>query len=231
MLLIDGEAQVKKLELTVVAVKHVPARGALLASAADILPHAVEGGALLGIALRVIAIAVADVGLEGADPVNLVGGLERHREHGRLGHVDRESGQAGAWSSEVYGWRMCVCAPRAGTPKVPGGLGGRVLAVCLVRLLDGGWGRRPRYMRPWCSLALTGGCTGRRQRQVGEGSKPGLLRCRMLLYALWLCVYCRARIVVVGMSREMERSNGLGVVGSGVRMWRRPGRQMDSSRL
>lgn len=86
VLLVDGEAQVQELELAVVAVEHIAARGAALAGAAHVLPQAVESRTLLGVALGVIAIRVADVGLEGVDPVDFVGGLEWHRDHWRLRH-------------------------------------------------------------------------------------------------------------------------------------------------
>jgi hypothetical protein len=91
VLLVNGEAQVQQLELAVVAVQQVPARGAVLSGAPHVLAQAVEGGALLGIALGVVAIGIPDVGLERCYPVYLVGGLERHREHRCLRH----GGQAG----------------------------------------------------------------------------------------------------------------------------------------
>lgn len=75
MLLIDGKTQVEELKLSIVAIEHVPAGGALLAGTAYILPQAVEGGALLRIALRVVAVGIPDVFLERRHPVNLVGGL------------------------------------------------------------------------------------------------------------------------------------------------------------
>lgn len=88
MLLIDGEAQVEQLELAIVSVEEVPASGAVLAGTPHVLPEAIQSGALLRISLRVVAICVLYVVFEGMYPVNLVGGLERHRDHGHLGHLD-----------------------------------------------------------------------------------------------------------------------------------------------
>ena len=78
MLLVDREAQVQQLELAVVPVQEIPACGAVLPSSAHVLPQAVEGGALFGISLGVVAVRVLDVRLQWRDPVDLVGGLERH---------------------------------------------------------------------------------------------------------------------------------------------------------
>ncbi len=88
MLLVDREPQVQQLELAIVPVQEISPCGAVLPSPPHVLPEAVEGGALFSIPLRVVAVRVLDVGLERGDPVNLVGGLERHREHGRLRHVE-----------------------------------------------------------------------------------------------------------------------------------------------
>ena len=81
MLLVDGEPQIEELKLAIVSIEHIPARGALLASTTHILAEAVEGGALLGIALGVIAVGITNIGLQGRHPVDLVGGLEGHRDH------------------------------------------------------------------------------------------------------------------------------------------------------
>lgn len=88
MLLVDGEAQVEQLELTVVSIEEVPASSAVLACTPHILPEAVQGGTLLGVPLRVIAIGVLYVLFQRVYPVDFVGGLERHRNHGNLGHGD-----------------------------------------------------------------------------------------------------------------------------------------------
>lgn len=89
MLLVDGKAQVEQLKLAIVAVEHIPTRSAFLAGTAHVLAKSVEGLALFGIALRVVTVGVADVALERRDPIDFVGGLDRHRNHGGLGHVEK----------------------------------------------------------------------------------------------------------------------------------------------
>lgn len=84
MLLINGEAQVEELKLAIVSVEHIPSRSTVLAGPPHVLPQAVERRTFLGITLRVVAIGIADVSLEWRDPVDLVGGLERHGDHGGL---------------------------------------------------------------------------------------------------------------------------------------------------
>ena len=84
MVLIDGKSQVQELQLAVVAVEQVSAGGAVLARAPHVLSQAVQGGALLGVALRVVAVRLSDVGLERLDPVDLVGLLQRTAYHGSL---------------------------------------------------------------------------------------------------------------------------------------------------
>lgn len=86
MLFVDGESQVEQLELSVVTIEEIPAGSAVLSGPAHVLAEAVEGRALFGISLWVVAISIADVGFEGGDPVNLVCGLERHRYHRCLRH-------------------------------------------------------------------------------------------------------------------------------------------------
>lgn len=88
MLLIDGEPQVQQLQLAVVPVQHVPPRSAIPPSAPHVLAQAVEGGALLGVPLGVIAVRVLDVVLQRGDPVDLVRRLHRRGYHGRLRHCD-----------------------------------------------------------------------------------------------------------------------------------------------
>jgi hypothetical protein len=82
VVLVDGKAQIQQLQLAVVSVQQVPARSAVLARAAHVLAQAVEGRALVGIALRIVAVRGADVALERLDPVDLVGLLQRHAEEG-----------------------------------------------------------------------------------------------------------------------------------------------------
>lgn len=87
VLLVHREAQVEQLQLSIVSVEKVPPGGAVLARTSHVLPEAVEGGAFLGVPLWIVAIGVLDVVFEGMYPVDLVGGLERHGDHGNLGHV------------------------------------------------------------------------------------------------------------------------------------------------
>lgn len=86
MLLIDRKPEVEQFKLAIVAVQQVSAGGAVLSGAPHVLPEAVQGGALLGISLWVIAIGVLYIMLEGVYPVDLVGGLERHGYHWDLRH-------------------------------------------------------------------------------------------------------------------------------------------------
>lgn len=88
MLLIDGESQIQQLKLSVVSIEEVPSGSAVLACTSRVLPEAVQGGALLGIPLRIVAVGVLYVVLQRVYPVDLVGGLERHGYHGNLGHDD-----------------------------------------------------------------------------------------------------------------------------------------------
>lgn len=89
VLFIDGEAQVEQLELAIISVEQVPPGGAVFAGASHILPEAVQGGAFLSISLGIVTIGVLYVVFQRVYPVDLVGGLERHRYHGDLGHVGR----------------------------------------------------------------------------------------------------------------------------------------------
>lgn len=93
MLLVNREPQVEQLQLAIVTIEHVPPCGTLLPSTTYILPQTVESNTLLGIALRIIAIGILNIALERRHPVNLVGGLERHRDHGRLRHLVRRTAQ------------------------------------------------------------------------------------------------------------------------------------------
>lgn len=86
VLLVDGEAQVEQLQLAIVSVQQVPSGGAVPACTPHVLPEAVQGGALLGIPLRIIAVTALYVVFQRVYPVNLVGGLDRHGYHGNLGH-------------------------------------------------------------------------------------------------------------------------------------------------
>lgn len=86
MLLVNREAQVEQLQLAVVSVEEVPSGSAVLACTSHVLPEAIQGGALLSIALWIVAVGIPDVVFEGMYPVDLVGGLERHGDHGNLRH-------------------------------------------------------------------------------------------------------------------------------------------------
>jgi hypothetical protein len=85
VVLVDGEAQVQQLQLAVVSVQQVSPRSAVLARAPHVLAQPVQRRALLGVALRVVAVRGADVALERLDPVDLVGLLQRHGDHGDEG--------------------------------------------------------------------------------------------------------------------------------------------------
>lgn len=86
VLLINREAQVEQFQLAIVSVEKVPSGSAVLACTSHVLPEAVQGGALLGIPFWIVAIGVPDVVLERVYPVDLVGGLEWHGDHGNLRH-------------------------------------------------------------------------------------------------------------------------------------------------
>lgn len=86
VLLVDGEAQVEQLKLAVVSVEEIPSSSAVLSCASHVLAEAIQRGALLGISLRVVAVGVLYVVFQGVYPIDLVGSLERHRDHGDLGH-------------------------------------------------------------------------------------------------------------------------------------------------
>lgn len=81
MILINREAQIQQLQLAVVAVKQIATGSAILTGASHVLPETVEGGTFLTVGLRVLAIGLPDVILEGLDPIDLVGLLQRAREH------------------------------------------------------------------------------------------------------------------------------------------------------
>lgn len=86
MLLVDGEAKIQELELAIVSIQQVSASGALFPSTPHILAQAVECCAFFGIPLGIVSKGISDVSLQRGDPVDLVGGLQRHRDHGRLRH-------------------------------------------------------------------------------------------------------------------------------------------------
>ena len=98
VILIDGKPQVQQLQLTVVSIQQIPAGGAVLAGTPHVLTESVQGGTFLGIPLRIVAVGLTDVGLEGMDPVDLVGLLQRAADHRRLhrrggAHLGRRAAQ------------------------------------------------------------------------------------------------------------------------------------------
>lgn len=82
MVLIDGEAEVQQLQLAVVTIEQVTSSSTILASASHILSKPVECCTFLAITLGVLAISLPDVILEGLDPIDLVGLLQRAGKHG-----------------------------------------------------------------------------------------------------------------------------------------------------
>lgn len=105
MLLVNREAQIQQLKLSIVPIQKVSPGGAVFPCAPHVLPEAVQRSALLGISLWIVAICVLDVVLERMYPVNLVGGLERHGDHGHLGHDRRWC----SFSSEAGGLSDVYC--------------------------------------------------------------------------------------------------------------------------
>lgn len=85
MILVHGESQIQQFKLAIVSVQQVSPGCAVLARASHILPQAVQGAAFLRVALRIIAISRSDIALERGYPIDLVGLLERDRDHGYLG--------------------------------------------------------------------------------------------------------------------------------------------------
>lgn len=82
MVLIDGKPQIQQLKLSVISVQQVPPSGAVLTSPAHVLPQSVESRAFFLVAVRVVAVRLADVALERGDPVNLICLLQRDGDHG-----------------------------------------------------------------------------------------------------------------------------------------------------
>lgn len=81
MILINWEPEIQQLQLAIVAVQQIATGSAILTGASHVLPEAVEGGTFLTVILRVLAIGLPDVILEGLDPIDFVGLLQRAREH------------------------------------------------------------------------------------------------------------------------------------------------------
>lgn len=87
MILIDGKPQVQEFQLSVIAIEQIATRRTVFPGASHILTQPVEGCAFLTVSLGVFTVTLADVVLEGSDPVDLIGLLQRTRDHGRLNHL------------------------------------------------------------------------------------------------------------------------------------------------
>lgn len=102
VLFVDREAQVEQLKLAVVSVEEIPPGSAILACTSHVLAEAIQRGALLGISLWVVAVGVLYVVFQGVYPIDLVGSLERHGDHGDLGH-DGAALPARSWMLSLRG--------------------------------------------------------------------------------------------------------------------------------
>ena len=102
MVLVDGEAQVQQFQLAIVSIQQISPRSTVLASASHVLPQPIQRGTLLSISFRVIAIGSAYVALERIDPIDLVGLLQRDRDHGHeRGHAATGVGELGEASARL----------------------------------------------------------------------------------------------------------------------------------
>lgn len=86
VVVIDGEPEVQQLQLTVVSIQQITTDSAVFAYAPHVLAKPVESRAFLTVLFGVLTMALSNVILEGLDPINLVGLLQRTREHRRLSH-------------------------------------------------------------------------------------------------------------------------------------------------
>lgn len=84
MILIHREAQVKQLQLSIVAIEQVTTSGTVAASSSHILPQPIESGTFFRVALWIITVGGPDMRLERLYPINLVRLLERRRYHRAL---------------------------------------------------------------------------------------------------------------------------------------------------
>ena len=103
VLLINGKAQIQQLELAIIPIKDISSGGAVLAGAPHILSQAVQSSAFFSITFGVVSISVPDVSLERSDPVDLVGGLERHGGHRGLRHGRSGCRWAEGWNTPKIG--------------------------------------------------------------------------------------------------------------------------------
>lgn len=77
MVLIDGEPEVQKLQLAIVSVQQIAPGGTILPCTSHVLAKPVESRAFLAVPFGILAIGLSDVILEGLDPIDFVGLLQR----------------------------------------------------------------------------------------------------------------------------------------------------------
>lgn len=124
MVLVDGKPQVQQLQLAVVSIEQVSPRSTVLAGPSHVLTQTVQGGAFFGIAFWVITVGCADVGLEGVDPVDFVGLLERDGYHGGEGGHDGKAKVGAGRGEEACRLDECVGAEEGDERERSGGCGG-----------------------------------------------------------------------------------------------------------
>lgn len=86
MVVVDREPEVQQLQLTVVSIQQITTDSAVFPYTPHILTKPVESRAFLTVLFGVFAMTLSNVILERLDPINLVGLLQRTREHRRLSH-------------------------------------------------------------------------------------------------------------------------------------------------
>ena len=82
MILVHGESQVQQLELSIISIQKISSRSTVCACAPHVLAQAIEGCAFFRISFWVISIGCPYILLQRVYPVDLVGLLERARDHG-----------------------------------------------------------------------------------------------------------------------------------------------------
>lgn len=73
VVLIDGESEVKELQLAVVSIQQVATGSTVLPCTSHVLAQPVESDAFLVVSFGIFTIGLPDVILKGLDPVDLVG--------------------------------------------------------------------------------------------------------------------------------------------------------------
>lgn len=87
VVLIHRKPQVEQFQLSIISVQQVPSRSAVLPGAPHVLPQPIQCRTFLLVALGVVPICSPNVSLQRGYPVDFVGLLQRHRDHGHLrGH-------------------------------------------------------------------------------------------------------------------------------------------------